>query len=162
MLQGKASNMGIIMAGTKESVEDDHKGVFSYDALRSRLVDGRFASANVKDMLAPIIRLAPLSHEEMCVLMERLSNIHAVLFDYEAQISPEKILVFLNAEYNRAGAETLITPREMIRDFIELLNILNQNPDMTVENVLGSSEFEFADGSNPEEDIDEEFASFEI
>ena len=84
-LQGKARNLGIIMSGTPQCVEDVRRGLFSYEALKSRLEDGRFGGEGVKDMLAPIIRLAPLAHEEMLVLIEKLAAIHAGLFGYVRQ-----------------------------------------------------------------------------
>ena len=81
-LQGKASYLGIIMSGTPQCIEDTRRGVYSYEALRSRLAQGRFGSDEVKDMLAPVIKLSPLTYEEMLVLIEKLSDIHAQLFDY--------------------------------------------------------------------------------
>lgn len=69
-LQGKAQYLGMIMGGTPTSIEDRRRGVFSYEALRSRLAQGRFAREDLKDMLAPIIRLQPLTYEELLVLIE--------------------------------------------------------------------------------------------
>lgn len=69
-LQGKAQYLGVIMGGTPTSIEDRRRGVFSYEALRSRLAQGRFAREDLKDMLAPIIRLQPLTYEELLVLIE--------------------------------------------------------------------------------------------
>ena len=76
-LQGKAHHLGIIMGGTPQSIEDRRRGVFSYEALRSRLTQGRFASAGLADMLAPVIHLEPLTYEELLVLIEKLADIHA-------------------------------------------------------------------------------------
>ena len=79
-LQGKAHHLGIIMGGTPTSIEDRRRGVFSYEALRSRLTQGRFAREDMRDMLAPIIRLHPLTYEELLVLIEKLGQIHAGYF----------------------------------------------------------------------------------
>ena len=137
-LQGKARHLGIIMGGTPQSIEDRRRGVFSYEALRSRLTQGRFAAEGMRDMLAPIIHLHPLTYEELLVLIEKLQQIHAGYFGYEARLSEGDLVQFLQIEFGRVGADTHLTPREVIRDFIELLDIAFQNPDTPVASILGS------------------------
>lgn len=162
VLQGKAKHIGFLMGGTPQCIEDKYKGVFSYEALRSRLAEGHFATADVKDLSAPIIRLQMLTQEEMYILVEKLLNIHAGLYHYIPVLSHEDLVYFLTVEYNRVGAQSHITPREIIRDFIELLNILYQNPQKTVAEVLGDNSFEMAKGGLDEEAIHDEFREFEI
>lgn len=162
VLQGKASHIGFLMGGTPQCIEDKYKGVFSYEALRSRLAEGHFASADVKDLSAPIIRLQMLSQEEMYILVEKLLNIHGQLYHYTPALSHDELVYFLTVEYNRVGAETHITPREIIRDFIELINILYQNPQKSVAEILGGNSFEMAKGGLSDEDIHSEFLEFEV
>ena len=162
VLQGKAKHIGFLMGGTPQCIEDKYKGVFSYEALRSRLAEGHFATADIKDLSAPIIRLQMLSQEEMYILIEKLLHIHAQLYHYEPAMTQEDLLYFLTVEYNRVGAETHITPREIIRDFIELLNILHQNPQKTIAEILGSNSFAMAKGGLSEEEIHDEFVDFEV
>lgn len=137
-LQGKAQYLGVIMGGTPTSIEDRRRGVFSYEALRSRLAQGRFARDDLKDMLAPIIRLQPLTYEELLVLIEKLMQIHAGYFDWTPTLTENDLVDFLKIEFGRVGADTHLTPREVIRDFIELLDILCQNPDANVAELLQS------------------------
>lgn len=141
VLQGKAKHIGFLIGGTPQCIEDKYKGVFSYEALRSRLSEGRFASENTKDLLSPIIRLTMLTYDEVYVLIEKLARMHGQLFDYTPAVTHDDLMSFLNAEYNRVGADTHITPREIIRDFIELLDILFQNPGSTAASVLESGGF---------------------
>jgi hypothetical protein len=162
VLQGKASHIGFLMGGTPQCIEDKYKGVFSYEALRSRLAEGHFATADVKDLSAPIIRLQMLSQEEMYVLVEKLMNIHAQLYNYSSTLSHDELVYFLTVEYNRVGAQTHITPREIIRDFIELINILHQNPQKSVSEILGDNSFEMAKGGVSDEVIHSEFQEFEV
>jgi len=162
VLQGKAKHIGFLMGGTPQCIEDKYRGVFSYEALRSRLAEGHFATENLKDLTAPIIRLKMLTQEEMYVLIEKLRNIHANLFNYTPTLTHEDLLYFLTVEYNRVGASTHITPREIIRDFIELTNILHQNPDQSVSEILGSNSFTMAKGGLSDEDIHSEFEEFEV
>lgn len=160
-LQGKAQYLGIIMSGTPQCIEDTRRGVYSYEALRSRLTAGRFGKGEMRDMLAPVIKLVPLTYEEMLVLTEKLADIHAQLFEYEQKIREEDLITFIKIEFSRVGADTSITPREVIRDFIELLDILYQNPDADIEKLLSSDGFSFSPAA-PESGTDEEYAEFEI
>jgi len=162
VLQGKAHYIGILVGGTPQCMEDASRGVFSYDALRSRLSEGRFSSGETKDLLAPIIRLNPLSYEEMYVLIEKLAKIHANLYDYEYRITHEELVFFLKTEYGRVGASLNITPREIIRDFIELLNIVFQDKEKTVAEIIGGKDFTFSEGNINGEEISRDFARFEL
>ncbi|MBP7185324.1 MAG: ATP-binding protein [Ruminococcus sp.] len=160
-LQGKAKYLGIIMGGTPQCIEDTRRGVYSYEALRSRLAEGRFGREGVRDMLAPVIRLTPLTYEEMLVLTEKLADIHAQLFGYEQVITQEDMIKFIQLEFGRIGSDSHITPREVIRDFIELLDIVYQNPHINISEFIASDEMSHA-SSVDESDVDEEFAEFEL
>lgn len=161
-LQGKARYLGIIMGGTPQCIEDTKRGVFSYEALKSRLEEGRFGRENVRDMLAPVIKLTPLTYEEMLVLIEKLAAIHAGLFEYRQILTQEDMIHFIKIEFSRIGANTHITPREVIRDFIELMNIVYQNPGIDVAGLLGSDEFKYAENAVNGEAVEKEFDEFEI
>ena len=165
-LQGKARHLGIIMGGTPQSIEDRRRGVFSYEALRSRLTQGRFASAGLADLLAPVIHLEPLTYEELLVLIEKLADIHAGYFGYERTLTEAQLVGFLKVEFGRVGADTHLTPREVIRDFIELLDIVCQNPGADVDALLKTDAFSGAVAAPVaaagEKDVDAAFAEFTI
>jgi hypothetical protein len=161
-LQGKAHHLGIIMCGTPQCIEDTRRGLFSYEALRSRLADGRFGGEGARDMLAPIIRLPALTHEEMLVLVEKLAAIHAGLFDYPAILTQDDMIQFIKVEFSRIGADRNITPREVIRDFIEVLNIVYQHPEITVANLLAGEAFSYAKPETPGGEADKQFEEFEL
>ena len=163
-LQGKAQYLGMIMGGTPTSIEDRRRGVFSYEALRSRLAQGRFAREDLKDMLAPIIRLQPLTYEELLVLIEKLMQIHAGYFGWTPTLTENDLVDFLKIEFGRVGADTHLTPREVIRDFIELLDILCQNPDADVAELLQSVGGDTLAPANesPTSSDDRNFAEFTI
>lgn len=161
-LQGKAQHLGIIMCGTPQAIEDRRRGVYSYEALRSRLAEGKFSREGARDMLAPVIRLDPLTAEEMLVLTEKLADLHAGLYGYERNASPEDLEMFIRVEYGRIGADSNITPREVIRDFIELLDITMQNPGVTIAGILDSEEFAYAKSEAVSNQADDDFAEFDI
>ena len=161
-LQGKAHHLGIIMGGTPQSIEDRRRGVYSYEALRSRLTQGRFASEGLSDMLAPVIRLNPLTYEELLVLIEKLADIHADYFEYQRSLTEDDLVSFLQIEFGRVGSDSHLTPREVIRDFIELLDIVYQNPDASVSSLLGSRDFSFAKPALQEQEVAPLYAEFKI
>ena len=160
-MQGKARHIGFILCGTPQCMEDPRRGVYSYEALRSRLAEGHF-SAEHKDLLSPVIRLLPLTNEEMLILIEKLADIHAGLYEYKQIVNAQDMVDFIEIEFGRIGADTHITPREVIRDFIEVLDIIYQNPGMKVRQLLGSDSFHYAQNAVNEEPTQDEFAEFSL
>lgn len=161
-LQGKAKYLGIIMGATPQAIEDRRRGVYSYEALRSRLAQGKFSRPGARDMYAPVIMLDPLNAEEMLVLTGKLADMHASLYGYEKTITDQDLATFIKIEYARIGADTNITPREVIRDFIELLDIIWQNPNTKVEDLLKSKEFDYTKSEAVSDDTDQDFSEFTI
>ena len=161
-LQGKAKYLGIIMCGTPQAVEDRRRGVYSYEALRSRLASGKFAQEGARDMYAPVIKLEPLTAEEMLVLTEKLADMHANLYGYERTITDDDLAQFIKIEYARVGADTNITPREIIRDFIELLDIVWQNPDKKITDMLNSNQFSYTKSEAVSDNAEKDYTEFKI
>ena len=161
-LQGKARYLGILMGATPQAIEDKRRGVYSYEALRSRLAEGKFSRPGARDLLAPVIRLEPLTPEEMVVLCEKLCSMHADLYGYERGLVMEDLVRFIKLEYGRIGADQNITPREVIRDFIELLDLLYQNPGLSMEELLQSEDFAYAKSGAVSDQTDENYVEFTI
>ena len=150
------------MGATPQALEDKRRGIYSYEALRSRLAEGKFSRPGARDLLAPVIRLEPLTAEEMLVLCEKLADMHADLYGYARRIGTDDLVPFIKLEYGRIGADRNITPREVIRDFIEALDIMYQNPGMTMQELLGSGEFSYAQSEAVSDRTEQNFAEFEI
>ena len=161
-LQGKAKYLGILMGATPQALEDKRRGIYSYEALRSRLAEGRFSKPGARDLLAPVIRLEPLTAEEMLVLCEKLAEMHAGLYGYSRSVTTEDLVNFIKIEYGRIGADQNITPREVIRDFIELLDLLYQNPKMRIAELLSSEEFSYAKSEAVSDETEAGFVEFTI
>lgn len=136
MMQGKAGYLGIWLGATPEALEDKRRGLFSYEALSSRLMVSRFSRSGSRDLFSPVLRLEALTPEEMLVLCEKLSAMHGALYSDERQFSEEELVFFVQTSYARVGASTQITPREMTRDFIFLLDALHQNPETSMAELL--------------------------
>ena len=167
-LQGKAEGLCILMGGTPQFLEDSRRGLFSYEALRSRLSEGQFngvGAGNVtayKNMLGPVIRLRRLSDDELFALIARIARLHGQNYHWDVRVTTDDMAVFLKQCLARAGADAMITPREIIRDFCTVLNILCQNPDVTFDEVMGGGAVTLSHGTNdddaplPDEDSDAE------
>lgn len=161
-LQGKAKYLGIIMGATPQAVEDRRRGVYSYEALRSRLAEGKFSRPGARDMLAPVIRLEPLTAAEMLVLCDKLAAMHAGLYGYSQSVTDEDLAEFIKIEFSRVGADSNITPREVIRDFIELLDLMYQHPEMKLADLLASDEFTYTKSEAVSDDAATAFAEFTL
>jgi len=149
-LQGKAKNLGVIFGGTPQFLEDTRRGLFSYDALRSRLADSKYSELGYQNLSSPVIRLRRLSNNELLALVKRLTKLY---MQREGLTTPplteKEIEVFMHHALSKAGAEELITPREIIRDFLTLLNIMRDNKDATFTKLIG--ELSFSRSSDAEE-----------
>jgi hypothetical protein len=171
-MQGNASYLGFYISGTPQFVYDGKRGLFSYEALRSRLADHKFQMEGFVDYNAPVIKLAQLTKEETYLLLERLCEVHGAYFNYQCKLGKDELQLFLERAFKRVGAETQITPREITRDFLGLLNILQQNPDKTFDSVIElvgkepydkTSESEEKDNNaTSNEAIEELFSAIEI
>lgn len=167
-MQGKAEHLGIFVGGTPQFVEDERRGLFSYEALRSRLIDGRYAAREYANYTGPILKLAMLSHEEILILLQKLRQIHALHFGYRASLTDEDLVDFMQTAVNRLGADELLTTREVVRDFMDVLHTLHQNPEVTYAQLLGERAAGPQDGgkgnasSSAPDEMDDFLAEFEL
>lgn len=141
--QGKVSNLFINFAGTKEFLENERRGLFSYDALKTRLETNKFESLEYRDLAQPVIKLVPLNHNEIFVLLTKLKAIFDLNYNVNIDVTEEDIQLFMEEIFNKPGADEFLTPREVIRDFLNILSILRQNPDVDKRSLI--SEIEIKD-----------------
>lgn len=148
--QGKVTNLFINFAGTKEFLENERRGLFSYQALKSRLETNKFETLEMRDFAQPVIKLIPLNHNEIFVLLKKLKLIFDFNYKIELNITDEEIYAFMEEIFNKPGASEFLTPREVIRDFLNILNIIRQNPEVDKKRLFG--EIEVSD-ERPNENI---------
>ncbi|MFM9281586.1 ATP-binding protein [Paenibacillus jiagnxiensis] len=160
-MQGQAEYLGIFAGGTPQFVEDERRGLFSYDALRTRLINGRYSAAGYRNYTGPIIRLEMLSHEEILILLQKLTRIHALHFGYTAALEDGQLIRFMEEATGRLGADELLTPREVIRDFMDLLHTLHQHPEASFDDLLAERGAP-ASGSSTAAEADDFLADFEL
>ncbi len=138
-LQGRAAGLCVVFGGTVQFLEDTRRGLFSYEALRSRLSDGRFGESGYTAMTSPVIRLRRLSDNELFALIQRLTRLHGELYGAPPRITPAQSETFLRVSLARAGSEELVTPREIIRDYLSVLDILRENPSAEFEDLVNKT-----------------------
>jgi hypothetical protein len=148
--QGKIGHLFINFAGTKEVLENERRGLFSYQALKSRLETNKFETAEVRDYAQPVIRLMPLDHHEIFVLLTKLKAIFDLHYKSTTPVTDEDIHAFMEEMFNKPGAAEFLTPREVIRDFLNILNIIRQNPTVDKKKLFGEIEIE---DERPEEQV---------
>lgn len=138
--QGKVSNLFFNFAGTTETLENERRGFFSYAALKTRLESNKFETAEIRDFAQPVIKLLPLDNNEIFVLLKKLKLIFDLNYKTQIDIADDEIQSFMEEIFNKPGAAEFLTPREVIRDFLNILNILRQNPSLNKSNLFGEIE----------------------
>lgn len=149
-MQGKAHSIGFIFSGTPEFIYNDRRGLFSYEALKSRLSQNQFARNGFVDYQSPVISLQVLQPEEIYLLLERLRDLHGQYYGYEPALTTSQLSAFLNHVITGMGANELLTPREVSRDFLGLLNVLHQDPNSRFEDLITEDYAITAAASDPE------------
>ena len=129
IMQGKSRYLSVYVCGTPEFITDPNRGLYSYEALRSRLTEGRFENG-YDNYLGPVINLRPLTNEEVFVLLGTIRDLHEQRYGYRSEVDDEKLRTYLDAVMNNRMSSELITPREITRDLISLLDTLHQNPQI--------------------------------
>lgn len=156
-MQGRVSHLSILMSGTDEFVKDAKRGLFSYEALRSRLDDGRYGEIDGKrNYDAPLMPLQVLSPEEIFYLLQKLREIHSIHYNYEPTVTDENLEELLNATISRVGSEKNLTPREITRDMMNILGVLYNHPELSFAEVMQDNI------SDPSEEEEDDYSGFVI
>jgi hypothetical protein len=172
-LQGNVRNIGFVLAGTDEFLEDKRRGLYSYEALRSRLAETRFAGQGLKNFSGPVMRLQCLSPEDLFVLLRNIRYVHAFGKESEYLLPDDALVAVLKKASETLGADYYKTPRDIVRSFVGLLSVIEQNPDRNWESLMGTGflaktekaatvEEEIARGVPPPNDTEDELETFKL
>lgn len=142
-LQGSAKALGFILGGTPEFLQDERKGLFSYEALRSRLAENSFAKiAKVTDYDSPVLFLDNLTPEELYVLLNNIRDVFANKDKSKYLVPDEALKAFLIHCSKVIGDAYFKTPRNTIKAFVDFLSVLDQNPEIKWESLINNIEIE--------------------
>jgi hypothetical protein len=172
-LQGGVTGLGFILAGTDECLEDKRRGLFSYEALRTRLSENRFTTEEIVDFSGPVVRLANLSPEDLFVLLRNIRHVQAGGDPEKYLVADDALTAVLQKANETLGAEFYKTPRDVVRSFVGLLSVLEQNPSAKWQDLIGgnflqkptgstSVEEEVSRGVVPEDEADGDLATFKL
>jgi hypothetical protein len=163
-MQGRVSHLGTLIGGTPQFLEDPRRGLYSDPAWQRRTAQSRFAmQTGMTDTIAPVLRLDPLSERDMLTLLQRLSDVHRNHYDSKRGVNHQELKAFMQAIQSRAGADTLLTPGDIVRDFMTVLNLLHQNPKLTMTELVRSQNFQpVAPTKVSQVESDSEFAEFSV
>ncbi|WP_199590045.1 ATP-binding protein [Bremerella cremea] len=154
-LQGRVEGLAFLFAGTDECMEDPRRGLYSYEALATRLAPNRFASEGQQDFASPVIKLEQLKPEDCFVLLVNIRNVHSG-GDPGKQCVPDEALVqYLKGSQSQMGAEYFQRPRDIAKGFVGLINMVEQYPAKTWQDHLGDFSYPQLDDS-PDYSIDDE------
>ncbi len=125
-IQGGTSGLGFLLAGTPDTLTDPERGLFTVPALRSRLQV--CAPAGTVDYASPVLRLEPLGKEELLVLLHNVRRVHALGEESKYRLPDEGIERLLGRALSRFGRGSVANPRDVLRPFVVVLNLLDQDP----------------------------------
>ena len=163
-LQGTAVGLGFVLGGTPDFLMDTRRGVYSYEALQSRLAQNTFATNGLVDFSGPVVRLSSLTAEDFYVLLTKIRHVYAAGDAGKYLLPDDAIHQFMSHCANRIGDSFFRTPRTTITAFINLLAVLEQNPGVDWQDLIGSGEVAADHGGDGELVVqeDDELASFRL
>jgi len=168
VLQGSAENLGFLMGGTPEFLMNTRRGLYSYEALQSRLAENSFAREGLVDLSGPVVRLASLTPEDLFVL---LSNIRGVMQDGAGALPDDALEAFMAHCSNRIGEAYFRTPRNTVTAFVNLLSVLEQNPGVEWSDLVeridvvedrGEDMSDVDETTGAQSEIDDDLVSFKL
>ena len=172
-IQGISRGIGFIAAGTPEFLQDPRRGVYSHEALSSRLAENTFAVGGLVDHSGPVVRLQSLTPEDLFVLLEKVRDVYDSGREETVGVTGEVIEAFMGHCMNRIGEAYFRTPRTTIMAFVDLLAVLEQNPDVSWQTILTGVNVHADSGGNPiavdesdedgqEDTVDDDLARFKL
>lgn len=163
-LQGTVDGLGFILGGTPEFLMDTRRGLYSYAALQSRLAENSFARSGLVDYSGPVLRLSSLTPEDLYVLMQKIRHVYASGNPEKYALPDAAIPAFMEHCAGRLGDAYFRTPRTTITAFINLLAVLEQNPEINWQELIGEVNIESDHGGSSDHSLeeDDEFATFQL
>lgn len=138
--QGNCRNLFFNIAGTNDFLENRRRGLYSYEALRSRIEPNKYAVCGIKDFAQPVIKIEPIDNISIFILLKNLKAIFDFHYGVQMDVSDENIRAYMEDIYRKPGAAEFLMPREVIRDFLNILSVLRQNPTLSFRDLCKSIE----------------------
>ncbi len=160
-LQGRVSHLGTLIGGTPQFLEDPRRGLYTDPAWQRRTRPSRLiVQSDLGDSASPVVRLEPLSKGDILKLLQRLIEVHQIHHSYQSRLTAKDLQEVLTVISDRIGSEALLTPGEIVRDFIGVLNVMHQNPKMSLQQLLQTAPTQSTPLRNSK--VQSEFAEFTV
>jgi hypothetical protein len=147
VLQGCAEGLGFVLGGTPEFLMDTRRGLYSYSALQSRLAENTFAKSGLVDYNHPVLRLSSLSEYEFLVLLGKIREVFGYGDKDRCRLPEEALQAFMAHCRQRLGEDYFRTPRNIITPFVNLLSVLEQNPEASWRDLLSKADMRQDNGA---------------
>ena len=151
-----ARGLFINFGATRKTIFDENRGLSSYGALKSRLGSQESMDLKLTNTNRTVLGLKPLTNEEIYTLLENLVNIYNVNYKEVISISHEQIVSYMQGQLNRPGAYEFLTPRAVIKDFLEILDLKRQNPNLEISEIIASKFEDILAINKDPENLDDE------
>ncbi len=138
--QNHGNCMMFNIAGTNEFLVNERRGLYSYQALKTRLAQNKYETNEIRDFTQPVIKMLPLDHDEIFVLLTKIKDIFDFNYSITIDFNDKDIPSFMEEIYNKPGAGEFLTPREIIKELLNILNILRQNPEVSKQELFNKIE----------------------
>ena len=135
-LQGKAEHIGIIIGATPKFLEDPKRGLFNDPAWQRRARKSQFLKLGMTDYASPVIQVGCLTQSEILELLCRLMEVYSCCYEQDNLLKKQQLEDFITVLRNRLGAEILLTPGEIVRDFLAVLDIMRQHPELSLQQIV--------------------------
>lgn len=166
VLQGNVGGLGFLFGGTPEFLMDSRRGLYSYQALQSRLMENSFATGGLVDFTGPVLRLQNLTPEDLLVLLSNIRTVFAHGDPARHLVPDEALAAFMDHCNRRIGEAYFRTPRNTIKAFVQFLAVLEQNPGVKWQDLVGGLDLahdeEALAEAEPPEDSDEDLATLRL
>lgn len=151
-----AKGLFINFGATRKTIFDENRGLSSYGALKGRLGNEDSMDNKLVNTNRTVLGLKPLSNEEIYTLLENLVNVYNVHYKESIQISEKEIITYMEGQLNRPGADEFLTPRAVIKDFIEILDLKRQNSNVDLMDIISERFKDVLEISKDPADMDDE------
>lgn len=130
----------VIFTGTDEFFEDERYGLKSYEALAERVMTP-FTHENFVSMRQPIISLEALDYERLTHVLFKIRDLYGIAYSWDAiQFADDETIRKLIREWTTFGEESVDRkPRPILRDFIQRLDLCEENKGVHLLQFLKSS-----------------------
>jgi hypothetical protein len=127
----------LIFTGTDTFFEDDRAGIRSYEALAER-VSTLTALEGVNSVRQPVISLQGLDQSKLLAVIRRIRDIHGIAYNWDViKKFPDDTLQKLVQDWTAFGEESVNRkPRPIIREFIHILDLCEENPNISQEEFI--------------------------